>query len=265
MRSRFALFSAALVFTVMPLFAQATAPQTATAPQEKPPRPKSQKEVDALKKVQADQQAQNWSQEIQDINSVLENFADTDYKTMLLNMAMDAAQKQGDYGETVAYGDQLIQGDPNDIIARVTLAQTMARHIRENDLDKDQEIKKVQSYANKALDLMKNNAPAPPGVSADQWAPYEKQLEGEAHDALGTTDDLSKNYTGAVTEYQAAYTAFPNAIILTHVAKAYMDNKQYDDAISTDDKVLADNTASAQIKQLAQQQKDAATKMKGTK
>ncbi len=261
MRSRFALFSAALVLAAMPLFAQATAPAT----QEKQPRPKSQKEVDALKKVQADVAAQNWSQEIQDINSVLENFADTDYKAMLLNMAMEAAEKQGDYGQTVAYGDQILQSDPNDVTARVSLAQAIARHIRENDLDKDQSIKKVQDYANKALELLKNNPPAPPGVPADQWGPYQKQLEGEAHDALGTANDLGKNYPAAVTEYQAAYTAFPNAIILTHVAKAYLDNKQYDDAISTDDKVLADNSASAQIKQLAQQQKDAATKMKGTK
>ena len=261
MRSRFALLSATLVLTAMPIFAQATAPAT----QEKQPHPKSQKEMDALKKVQADVTAQNWSQEIQDINSVLENFVDTDYKSMLLNMAMEAAEKQGDYAQTVAYGDQILQSDPNNVIARVSLAQAIARHIRENDLDKDQSIKKVRDYANKALDLTKNNPPPPPGIAADQWGPYQKQLEGEAHDALGTADDLGKNYTGAVTEYQAAYTAFPNPIILTHVAKAYLENKQYDDAISTDDKVLSDTTASAQIKQLAQQQKDAATKMKGAK
>ena len=258
MRSRFALFCAALTLAVFPVFAQ-------DAAQQKQPHPKSQKEVDALRKVQADVTAQNWSQEIQDINSALENFADTEYKPMLLNMAMEAAEKQGDYGQTVAYGDQIVQGDPNDIIARVTLAQAIARHIRENDLDKGQSIKKVQDYANKALDLMKNNPPAPTGIAADQWTPYQKQLQGEAHDALGTASDLSKNYPGAATEYQAAYAAFPNPIILTHLGKAYLDNKQYDDAISADDKVLADSTASAQIKQLAQQQKDAATKMKGAK
>jgi hypothetical protein len=56
------------------------------------PHPKSQKEVDALKKVQADQQAQNWDAEITDINYVLENFADTEYKNMLLAMAIQAAQ-----------------------------------------------------------------------------------------------------------------------------------------------------------------------------
>ena len=66
------------------------------APQGAGPKPKSQKEVDALRKVQADQQAGNWSQEIQDINAVLENFADTEFKPQLLNMAMDAAQRSGE-------------------------------------------------------------------------------------------------------------------------------------------------------------------------
>ena len=55
------------------------------------PKPKSQKEVDALKKVQTDAQAGNLDQEITDINYVLETFADTEYKEMLLSMAMEAA------------------------------------------------------------------------------------------------------------------------------------------------------------------------------
>ncbi|MBV9612802.1 MAG: hypothetical protein JO091_10025, partial [Acidobacteriaceae bacterium] len=56
------------------------------------PKPKSQKEVDALQKVQAAVQAGNYDAELQAINYVLENFADTEYKNMLLNMAVDAAQ-----------------------------------------------------------------------------------------------------------------------------------------------------------------------------
>ena len=118
-------------------------------------KPKSQKEVDALKKVQADQQAGNMDAEIQDINAVLENFADTEFKPMLLNMAMDAAQRKGDYGQTIAFGDQVIQTDPNDVTARVTLAETIATHTRDTDLDKDQSVKKIQDYANKALELLK--------------------------------------------------------------------------------------------------------------
>lgn len=229
------------------------------------PKPKSQKEVDALRKVQADQQAGNWNQEIQDINAVLENFADTEFKPQLLNMAMDASTRLGDYPQTVAWGERIIQQDPNDITARVQLAETIANHIRENDLDKDQSVKKVNDYANKALDLLKTSNTPPQGIPADQWPAYKKQLEGQAHDALGLAYAAQKNYPKAIEEYQTAMASFPNPIIMTHMITAYIGNKQYDDAISTADKVMAMNDAPANVKQVAQQLKDNATKMKGAK
>ncbi len=255
MRLRIAAFSAALVLAAIPVLAQ----------QAGQPKPKSQKEVDALKKVQADAQTNNYDQEIQDINYTLENFADTEFKNMLLNMAMEAAEKKGDYANTITYGEKVIQSDPNDITARVTLAQTIASHTHDTDFDKDKSIKSIEDYANKALELMKTNPGPPQGVNADQWPAFQKQLEGEAHDSLGTAALLQKNYAKATEEYKAASAAFPNPIILTHLGKAYLGAKQWDDAIANADKVIASADASAPVKQIAQQQKDAATKMKGSK
>lgn len=255
MRLRIAALSAALTLAAIPVLAQQAAQ----------PKPKSQKEVDALKKVQADAQANNLDQEIQDINYTLENFADTEFKNMLLNMAMEASEKKNDYPNTVAYGEKVIQSDPNDITARVTLSQTIASHTHDTDLDKDQSIKKIQDYANKALELMKTNSAPPPGVNADQWPAFQKQLEGEAHDALGTAALLQKNYPKSIEEYKAASAVFPNPVILTHLGKAYLGAKQWDDAIANADKVIAAPDANAAVKQIAEQQKAAATKMKGSK
>ncbi len=255
MRLRTSVFSTALILLAVPVLAQQAAQ----------PKPKSQKEVDALKKVQADAQANNYDQEIQDINYTLENFADTEFKNMLLNMAMEAAEKKGDYPNSIAYGEKVIQSDPNDMTARVTLAQTIATHTHDTDLDKDQSIKKIEDYANKALDLLKNSTAPPPGIQADQWPAFQKQLEGEAHDALGTAALLQKNYPKSIEEYKAALALFPNPVILTHIGKAYLGAKQWDDAIANADKVIASPDANAAVKQIAQQQKDAATKMKGSK
>ncbi|MBV8551502.1 MAG: tetratricopeptide repeat protein [Acidobacteriaceae bacterium] len=229
------------------------------------PHPKSQKEVDALRKVQTDQQASNWKQEIQDINSVLEDFSDTEFKPQLLNMAMDASQRLGDYAQTVAWGERVIQNDPNDITARVTVAETMAQHMRDTDLDKDQTAAKVNTYANKALELLKTANTPPQGIPDAQWGDYKKQLEGQAHDSLGLAAAAQKNYPQAIDHYKAALAVFPNPIIMTHLATSYLNNKQYDDAIATDDKILAMGDASASVKQVAQQQKDTATKLKGSK
>lgn len=256
MRLRFPAYAAVLAMAVIPAVAQQAA--------QSGPHPKSQKEVDALKKVQTDQQTQNWDAELTDINAVLENFPDTEYKSMLLDMAIQAAQNKGDYAQTVAFAEQAIQLDPNNIEAYVKLAETIALHTRENDLDKDQSLKKVDTYSHKALDLLKTGSTPPIGITADQWPAYKKQLEGQAHDAMGMADDVAKKFPESIDEYKAALAVYSNPIILTHMAKAYIDARQFDDAIATDDKVLAMAEAPADVKQFAQQQKDAATKMKGT-
>jgi tetratricopeptide (TPR) repeat protein len=228
------------------------------------PKPKSQKEVEALKKVQADAQAGNADQEIQDINYVLENFADTEYKDMLLNMAMEAAQRKGDYGQTVAFGQQVVQNNPNDITGRVTLAETIAQHTKDTDLDKDKSLKDIREYANKALDLLKAASAPPAGVPPEKWPDFKKQLTSQAYDALGQAAEIEKKYPDAITQYKAALDAQPtNSVAMVRLAKAYNENKQYDDAIATADKAMAVADAPPSVKTFAQQQKDLAAKMKG--
>ena len=259
MQLRFSLCGVTLLLFAIPALGQQA--QAASSG----PHPKSQKEVDALKKVQADQQAQNWDAEITDINYVLENFLDTEYKNMLLDMAIQAAQNKGDYAQTVAFAEQAVQSDPNNVEAFVKLAETIALHTRENDLDKDQSIKKVREYANKALELLKSADAPPPGIPPDRWPALKKQLTGQAYDALGLAADLEHKFPEAVDDFKNAVNDDPAPVAQAHLAKAYVDNKQYDDAIATADKVLAISDAPAVVKQYAQQQKAAATKLKGAK
>lgn len=255
-------YATALFVLAIPLFAQ----QTEQAQPQQGPKPKSQKESDALKKVLAAQQAKDWDGEIQAVNNVLENFADTDYKPLLLNMAMNAAQQKGDYPQTVIYGERAIQADPNNILSTVLLAEVIAQHTRENDLDKEQSLKKAETYANKGLDLIKNSTAPPAGVAipADQWSQYKKDLASQAHDALGQVAVLRKNYPQAIDYYKTALTeaSKPDPATMDRLAKAYLDSKQYDDAIATADKVLATSDALPVVKQFAQQLKDQATKLK---
>jgi len=232
--------------------------------QQQQPKAKSQKELEALQKVQTAAQSQNADEELKAINFVLENFADTDYKIMLLTMAMEASQTKGDSAQSSVYGERLLEADPNNIPARVMLAEGIAQRTRENDLDKEQSLKKVEDYANKALDLLKNASAAPTGTPEAQWPEYKKQLTSQAYDALGQAADLRKNYPDAIKQFQAAGEAQPSLVVNARLAKAYVGNKQYDEAISTADKVLAAADAPAAVKQYAQQQKDMATKLKGS-
>ncbi len=256
MKVRF--FASLALFATLQLFAGQQAAQG--------PKPKSQKELEALQKVQAAAQAGNFDGEIQAINAVLENFADTDYKNMLLNMAVDAAQNKGDYGQTIAFGEQAVQADPNNITARVTMAESIAQHTRENDLDRETSLKKVDDYANKALDLLKNASTPPVGMDAARWPDTKKLLMSQSYDALGLAADLRKKYPDAIQDLKTAVETDPgNSVAMARLAKAYLDNKQYDEAIASADKVQAMSDAPAAVKQFAQTQKDAATKLKGAK
>ena len=229
------------------------------------PKAKSQKEVDALQKVQAAAQAQDYDAEIKAIDNVLENFADTEYKPMLLNMAMDAAQRKGDQAATQVYGERALEASPDNIQARVLLGASIASHVRENDLDKETNLKKAEDYANKALAMLKNSPPAPAGFPADQWPSFQKELTAQSYDTLGVVADLRKDYPEAIKQFQAALQAQPTfSVSMARLAKAYVGNKQYDEAIATADKVAAMSDAPASVKQFAAQQKENATKLKGT-
>lgn len=257
MKLQSAVYATALFAAVFPVLAQQ---QPANGP-----KPKSQKEVQALQKVQAAAQQNNPDAEVQAINDVLENFQDTEYKNMLLTMAMDAEARKGDYEQTIVWGERAVQADPTNIQAYDTLAQDIAQHTRDTDLDKDKSLQKVKTYANKALDLLKTSTAPPTGVPAEQWPDLKKDLTSQAHEALGMADAVNKNYPDAINELKTAVAdgSKPNAVTLARLAQAYNGAKQYDDAISTADKVLAMADAPAQVKQFAQQQKDMATKLKG--
>jgi len=229
------------------------------------PKPKSQKELEALQKVQVAAQQNNPDGEIQAINYVLENFVDTDYKPMLLSMGMQAASAKGDQAQLQVFGERAIEADPNNVEARVLLAESIAGRVRENDLDKEQSLKKVDDYANKALELLKGNPPAPAGLPEANWPDMKKQLTSQAYDALGQAADLRKKYPEAIQNYKTAIDTQPtNSVAIARLSKAYLDAKQYDDCISTADKVLAMSDAPQAVKNFAQQMKDSATKMKGS-
>jgi tetratricopeptide (TPR) repeat protein len=241
----------------------------AQQPPPKGPHPKNKEELAALQKVQAAAQTGNPDTELAAINNVLENFVDTQYKPMLISMGLQAAQQKDDLPLIETWVQRAETDNPNDIEAHVVEAEAVARHTRENDLDKDKSLATIDSNANKALELLKSADQPPLGVQDAQWPALKAQLTSEAYEALGIGAGLAKKYPDSVTDYKSAVAAAgadPSAAVLkARLAKAYVDNKQFDDAISTANEVLANASAQPVVKQFAQSQKDAATKMKGAK
>jgi tetratricopeptide (TPR) repeat protein len=228
---------------------------------QKLPQPKSPKEIEAIKAVQA---AQTADDRLKAIDNVLTKFADSEFKPMLLQMAMQTAQQKNDFAQTTFYAGQILEADPKNAFAEVTLAAEIARHTREFDLDKEEKLAKAEKYANDTI----ANAPNQPKLRADipdeQWNATRKDLGAQAHESLGMIANLRKKYDLAIEEYKTslANATAPDATTYVRLGQAYIDAGKLDDASAAFDKAMSLPNASAAVKQIAQGKKNEVAKKK---
>jgi len=228
---------------------------------QKPPQPKSQKEITALQAIQA---AKTPDEQLKAIDNVLENFADTEYKMMLLQMGMQIADSKGDYPLTVTYAERTLEADPKNIFALSTLALQTVAHTREFDLDKDEKLAKAEKYANASIADAKDAPKIRPDISDEQWNKVKADIVAQSHDALGRIALLRKKPDVAITEFQTSVTtgATPDATTLVRLGEAYLQAGKYDDAIASFDKAMAIADAPPQVKQVATARKADAVRQK---
>jgi tetratricopeptide (TPR) repeat protein len=212
---------------------------------------KSQKELQAITAVQV---AATADDRIKAIENVLTNFADTEFKVPLLQMAVQTEVDKGDYTQTVFYADRLLKADPKNGFAMITLAAETARHTRENDLDKDDQLAKVDKWAKDGIEAAKAAPKVRTDVSDADWEGYKKDLEAQGFVALAMADQLRKNYEGAATNYKQslATAATANPATLVRLAQVYMAQGKLDDANYTLDKAINTPNAAPQIKTVAE-------------
>jgi tetratricopeptide (TPR) repeat protein len=224
-------------------------------------KPKSNSEIQALQAVQS---ATTPDERLKAIDNVLTKFADTEFKGVLLSMALQTAQQKGDFTQTTFYAEQILESDPKNALAEVTLALETARRTREFDLDKDEKLAKAEKYADQAL----ANAvvmPKPQSNMTDaDWEARKKDLQSQAHEAKGMIAALRKKRDVAVAEYKASVDTASalDPSTLVRLGQAYVDAGQYDDAIAILDKAIAMPNAVAVVKQIAEQKKAEAVKRK---
>jgi tetratricopeptide (TPR) repeat protein len=212
---------------------------------------KSQKELQAITAVQV---AASADDRIKAIENVLTNFADTEFKVPLLQMAVQTEVDKGDYTQTVFYADRLLKADPKSAFAMITLAAETARHTRENDLDKDDQLVKVDKWAKDGIEAAKAAPKLRTDVTDADWEGYKKDLEAQGYVALAMADQLRKNYEGAATNYKLslATAATANPATLVRLAQVYMAQGKLDDANYTLDKAISTPNAAPQIKTVAE-------------
>jgi tetratricopeptide (TPR) repeat protein len=228
---------------------------------QKQPQPKSQKELDALR---AWQSAKAPDERIQAIENVLTNFADTEFKIFLLQDAMQLEERKGDFAQVVFYGERLLEAEPKNAIALVTLAGETARHTREFDLDKEEKLAKADKYAKAALDASKDMPKPRPDITDQEWEGAKKDLQAQAYEAMGQTALLRKKYEEAIADYKQAISvqATPDPATWVRMGQAYEDAGKWDDATEALDKALNTPNVNSQVKAVAQAKKDQVAKKK---
>lgn len=229
--------------------------------QVKQPKPKSQKEVDAIMAVQ---NATDPKARIAAIDAVLSKFADTEFKPMLLAMGAMTYQQLNDADNMIIWAERALEADPKSYQAMLMLGNAYATRTKEFDLDKEDKLKKAENYANQALEALKTAEKPNAQLPDDQWVEAKKQLTAQAHEVLGTSAMARKKYDVAVTEYKTAVDAStpPDPATLVRLAAADNAAGKPDDALAVIEKVMAAPDVHPQIKSVAQAERVRATQLK---
>ena len=253
MNSRFLLRAAgALVLTAGLVLAQKPAKQ---------PKPKSQKEVDAINAIF---NATEPDARIAAAESLLAKFADTEFKAVALQIAAASAQQKNDFEKMVIYSERTIEADPQNYPAMLMLANGIAQKTREFDLDKEEKLQRAEKYARQSIELINVAVKPRPDITDEQWEAAKKDYLAQAHEALGLCAMVRKKYDVAATEFKTStdLAPTPDQATLVRLAAAYNLSGKPDSAIPVLDKVMAMPDLNPQIKQVAQNEKVNAMKLK---
>jgi tetratricopeptide (TPR) repeat protein len=212
------------------------------------------KSKDELAAITAVQVAATPDAKIAAVENVLTKFADTEFKVPLLQIAVQAEEQKNDFAQVVFYGERLLKADPMNAFAMITLASETARHTRENDLDKDEQLTKVEKWAKDGIEAAKALPKPRPDLPDADWDGAKRDLEAQGYLALGMADMLHKNPEGAAANYKLSLStaAMPNPATMVRLAQVYMSVGKLDDANFTLDKAINTPDVAPQIKSVAE-------------
>ena len=230
--------------------------------QAKPPAPKSQKELDAVKAMLTAAQA-GPDQTIAAAEAVLTNFADTEFKEIALFFEARAYQQKNDPMKAQVFGERVLEINPKNYQTTLMMGEVLAQTTRENDLDREEKLTKAEKYLASTMESLKTAAKPNPQMADKDWDEAKQQITAEAHNGLGLCALPRKKYDVAAAEFKSAADLDPQPAYLAREASALQSAGKHDDAIAICDKLLADAQLHPQIKQVAEGVRAAAIKAGG--
>jgi tetratricopeptide (TPR) repeat protein len=199
--------------------------------------------------------------------NLISKFADSEFKTTALNIEADAYQRKGDFDHMVIYAERVLESNPQDSQALLMLAKFYATHTRENDLNREEQLGKVERYAKLVIELAKTLPKPNAQITDEQWAAGRKDTAAEAYNAVGLANLTRKNYPAAQAAFKNAVDAasMPEPAYMVRLALALQDDGKNDDAIAWCDKAIAVPNVHPQVKDYATRIRATATKAAAAK
>jgi len=226
------------------------------------PGTKSVGESQAVSALAQAAQSQDPDAIIKASDELITKYADTTFKETALLQEAQAYDAKHDAVKAQIYAEQALAVNPKSYQAELLLGQTLVKGTRDNDLDKEEKLTKADKYLHDAIASISAAAKPNPQLTDAQWEEGKKFIIAQAHGSLGLAANTRKKYDVAATELQAAYDADPQPAFLVQKASALHSAGKEAEAIAVCEKVLADPQLHPQIKQVATQIKDAATRAK---
>jgi len=240
--------------------APAGAKQPAAPAGPKQPAPKSQAELTAIQAMFQAQQKNDLDGVIKAADELMTKFADTEFKELALYMESEAYMQKGDNTKAQLYSEQALALNPKGYQAGITLAEILAKQTRENDLDREEKLGKLEKYAKDAIENVKDVPKPNPQVTDDQWTEFKKGIVARAHNAMGMGQLIRKKYDAAVAEFKLAVENDPQPTFMVREASALQSAGKNEEASVLCDKILTEPNLHPQIKQVAMQIKSATAK-----
>lgn len=218
-------------------------------------QPKSQKEVEALMAVQnaASDQAR-----IEAAQKLIQDFADTEFKSWALFNIMQSYEMMGDVPNTIVYAEQVLgaKASPFETAsAHVRIANGISRQTKEFDLDRDEKLNKVVDHANKAIALLATAPKVNDQIPDDQWKMITQNEAAIAYDAMAQGEFVRKKYEDAAGYFTKAIEAQPDPVRMLKAGNAYRLAKKYSEALTMLNNAIQDPNSNDQVKSLAEREK----------
>jgi tetratricopeptide (TPR) repeat protein len=231
---------------------------------QKVPQPKSQAELDAVKALFAANGDPDAT--IKLAEELTTKYKDTEFKETALILEANAYKMKGDNDRAEVYAEQVLQVNPKSFQASLMIGELTAQAIRENDLNRAEEVAKAEKYLNQTIEVIKTADKPNPNFTDEQWAGQKKIVTAEAQAGIGIAAMADKKWDKAITNFKTANELDPEEpVYLVRLAKAYQSAGKHDEAIAACDKVLAMANVHPQVKAAATGIKADSVKAKGGK